>query len=347
MQVSPINFCARFRYEIEKEGGLSDAEADSEMLNAEKARNSHVRVPQYYSDGYILRYRTNGENPDYQTNPMNDKHLDWLFTEFYKMDKANINHRSLDREHIFLNPNGRIELDCFRYAVPFIEKDSSKTYNLPDFIPPSNQPNYEASALTNYISQMSNKKEAIEFLKKYISKSAILHSVKARIANTLEQKDYENLLGRVFKNPDDKMADLYFDKVQFLNQRKLAKDMYHQGVKNGITADRDKCTQSVLTYIDTIELLRDYALKATIRKAETKDEDKKTYYDYEVESAKYYADSYLKEIRLMLSRDMEYVDNDYARYIYDIFNDIEGAIFDNKTRYIDEFKKLCKIAHQI
>ena len=171
MQINPVSFCAKYRYEIEKEGGLTDYEVDSEMLNAIQARKASINIPPYYTDGYTFTFRTKGDNADYTNNPITQKHMNWLFTELYKMDKANINHRSLDSENVFLAPDGKVELTHFRDAVPFIDKNSAKSYDLPDFIPPSNQPNYEASALAKYINQMSTMQEATDFLKTYMEKA--------------------------------------------------------------------------------------------------------------------------------------------------------------------------------
>ena len=148
----------------------------------------------------------------------------------------------------------------------------------------------------------------------------------------------------MFKNPDDKMADLYLDKIEFLNQRKLAKDEWENNSDAGQILNMKKCKQSVLTCLDAVELLKKYALKATVYKIQTKDEDKKAYYDYEVESAKYYTDLYLKEIHFMASRVLTHSNNDMARYIDNIFRDMEEADFDHKASFIKEFRELYTIS---
>ena len=205
---------------------------------------------------------------------------------------------------------------------------------------------------------MPNKQEAIKFLKTYMAKSSFFHTTKARIALNQEQKDYETLLGRVFKNPDDKMADLYFDKIEFLNQQKLAQTQWQKGHGElGHDFDKDMCLKSVLTYFETLDLLKNYALKATVRKVQTKDEDKKAYYAYEVESAKFYTDLYLKNIRDMINMNLSENDDGsenvypisekYRGYVDDCYKNAQRADFDHKKKYIDSYKKIYEIACQI
>ena len=306
MNIHPISFGAAFTVKQGPKSGIDAAGMNKEVIVAEKARQIGIDVPTY---NIALNYETKGETASYPANKIEEKHFASLFKNLFLMDKNNLNHNDLDIGHVFYSDDGTVEIDCFRFSSPFIE-NRTKKYSLPDFMLPTNQINYENASLGLYVAQIPEKEEKREFIKSYLRASVNYHQNKAQLIkfsqnHTPEMLGYEVVQARVFQNPDDEMADLMLQKLDFLKKQRLAFTEWDEG--NGAcghTFSKERRLNSIPMYLDAVKSAIDYSNKATELASKTSYSQEK-YYNYEAKVGEYFANTYLSWVEGMANWNFE------------------------------------------
>ena len=348
MNILPISFGASF---IIKQAPLSGIDANGitkEIIDSERARQIGVSVPQY---NITASYETKGEIATFPSNKIEEKHFNSLFKNLFLMDKNNLNHNDLDIGHIFYSDDGTVEIDCFRFSSPFIE-NKKKKYSLPDFMMPTNQLNYENASLSLYVMQIPNQKDRIEFIKSYLKASANYHADKANyIINnhssnyTCEMLHYEAILEKVLQNPDDEMANLMLQKLDFLAKQRLAFTEWDEGDGAcGHPFSKKRRLNSIPLYLDAVKSAIEYSNNSSELSSVTSG-DKSKYYEFEAKTGEYFANTYLTWIKEMA--DWNFTDtrvsplnNESKEELSQSYKAILDATLSEKPKKIDEYIKL-------
>ncbi|MBQ8475778.1 hypothetical protein IJ531_01820, partial [bacterium] len=304
MQINPISFLgehAIFSGVELPNSSVSYLDMAHELAYTDMASQFNIDVPKYFAS---LSYETQGEPARYPVVKITREHLQNVFKNLFIMDKNNFSHNDLDIAHIFYGSEGKVEFDCFRFADAFVKK-SNKQYNLPDFMVPSNQINYECASLGAYIDTFSNETAKNNFLRSYLEESADYHKKKAEIAATPEMAEYETLQSEVLQDVDDRMIDLLNDRLNFLYQQRKAFTEWDEG--HGACQhkfDRQRCINSIPEYLKAAQMAIDYMGKAMFLSSMEKG-DKAKYYEYEAQTGEYFANKYLEWIEGMANYNFE------------------------------------------
>ena len=222
MQVSPISFASRHRV-VANKGGVSEREIKKEFDMAQNARSIGVNVPEY--NIAYFRYRTEGRKANPQRNPITSEHLDSVFKNIALMDKNGINHNDLDIEHIYYGKNGKVEIDCFRFA----DRLKIGSPILPEFMAPTNLLNYEAASIAPYVNEFYDDETRNSFVSDYLEATSKFHKEKSeQIAQDMIDKgkdssfstamlNYETLKADMTQDPDAQMVFLMLHKILLIN----------------------------------------------------------------------------------------------------------------------------------
>lgn len=348
MSIHPISFGAAFTVKQGPKSGIDAAGMNKEVIVAEKARQIGINVPTY---NIALNYETKGETASYPANKIEQKHFSALFKSLFLMDKNNLNHNDLDIGHVFYSEDGSVEFDCFRFSSPFIE-NKTKKYSLPDFMMPTNQINYENASLSLYVAQIPTQEEKREFIKSYLRASREYHKNKANLMLSdsatnypSDMKLYELVQEWVFIKPDDKMADLMLQKLDFLRKQRLAFTEWDEG--NGACGhefDKERRLDSIPMYLDAVKSAIDYSNKAAQLSDKTSYSEEK-YYNFEAKLGEYFANTYLSWIEGMADwnfrdeRVMPLIEEEREE-LSASYKEILNAQLSEKPAKIDEYLKL-------
>lgn len=348
MHIQPISFGASFTVKQGKSSGIDADGMNKEVIVTDMARQIGVNVPTY---NISLTYETKGEPASFPLNKIEEKHFASLFKNLFLMDKNNLNHNDLDIGHVFYSDDGSVEFDCFRFSSPFVE-NSQKKYSLPDFIMPTNQINYENASLSLYVAQIPDKEEKREFIKSYLKASRNYHKDKAnlmiqnsRINYPSEMKLYELVQEWVFIKPDNKMADLMIQKLDFFAKQRQAFTEWDEG--NGAcghTFSKERRLNAIPMYLDAVKSAIEYSIKARELSSKTNYSESK-YYDYESKLGEYFANTYLSWIEGMSDwnfRDerVQPLNDDEREELSASYKKILEANLSEKPAQIDEYLKL-------
>lgn len=122
MLISPINFASvnftgKIKY-LSGHGATKEEryrDLESELKLACIARRAGVDAPNYravpvseHKDGINVKYEVHGEAANIKTNPITPKHLDNLFTNFYRMEEVGFCHGYLVDRYVLFGENGRV-----------------------------------------------------------------------------------------------------------------------------------------------------------------------------------------------------------------------------------------------
>lgn len=304
MRVTSISFGANFSINSDSNRyGMNRNDLAKEVIAAKYARDLGVSVPDY---GITISYDTKGEVASYPNNKIGTKHFDKLFKNLYIMDTNNQNHNDLDIGHVFYSDDGLVEFDCFRFSSPFVV-NSNRKYDLPAFMMPTNQVNYENASLGLYVEQIPDKKEKMAFLKDYLKASSVYHQEKADylLSNrskilTEDMYDYESVQADVLRNPDDEMAELLQYRLDFLTKQRRAFTEFDEG--NGSFGHEFSAKRRVVSipmYFDAVNAAFEYQKKAQELSDKADSSQKRKYYQYESQFGNFFANTYLTWIKGM------------------------------------------------
>lgn len=348
MSIQPISFGASFTVKQGQSSGIDATGMNKEVIVADKARQIGVDVPTY---NISLSYETKGEPASFPANKIEEKHFASLFKNLFLMDKNNLNHNDLDIGHVFYSDDGRVEFDCFRFSSPFIE-NKTKKYSLPDFVMPTNQINYENASLSLYVAQIPDQEEKRDFVKSYLRASREYHKNKVNLMLSdsdtnypSDMKLYELTQEWVFLKPDDEMADLMIQKLDFFAKQRLAFTEWDEG--NGAcghTFSKERRLNSIPMYLDAAKSAIEYSNKAAELSAKTSYSTSK-YYDYESKLGEYFANTYLSWIEGMADwnfRDerVKPLSEEERQELSTTYKDILNSELSEKPAKIDEYLKL-------
>lgn len=349
MLVPPISFKANFNFHVGDSSGIDKEQMLKEINTANTARNSGVSVPQYQIG---IQYKTNGEIANYPNNKITKEHLRSLFKNIYLLDTLNISHNDLDIGHVFYSKNGEVELDCFRFSSPFTN-NNEKLYNLPSFMMPTNQVNYENAGLCFYVEQIPTKEEKINFLKAYLKESHTYHRNKANYATEHQDKfspemiKYETILAETLENPDNKMAELMLDKLDFLIKQRRAFTEWDEG--NGACGhpfNKERRLNSIPMYFESIKSAINYSQKAQ-ELSLNEDGNKAKYYEYEAKIGEYFANMYISWVSGMANYNFEDtrvtpLPEKERNELKEQYSKIINADFDKKEDEINSYLEMYK-----
>lgn len=197
---------------------------------------------------YLLSTKVDGVSASPLKNPWKAKHLKSLFDTFFQLDKEGIIHGDLNNGNIKLTSGGKVNLLDFQYAYKIPENEHFKEkeeIHLPGFIYPQNSQMFETAALAHYLKRTSNKTQAKEFLRLYLSEKSKYHQKRydfleekekaARYGdyNTFNQaKAFEKAQEIVFQNPSDNVIKIEAKKIQFLSSFRQAYRHLDQNIKH-------------------------------------------------------------------------------------------------------------------
>ena len=357
MKIRNISFGANFSLKVGDKNKTTQAQIKNEINLTQLARDIGVSAPKYevlYAP-VLLTYQTKGEVANYQTNPIQKKHFPKLFNNIYLLDISNISHNDLEMTHCFYCEDGDVEFDCFRFGNYFIKGE----INLPPFEMPNNLTNYENNSLAFYAEQIPDNQSKTSFLKDYLKASSVYHQKRAsyiqerlgKSANsgvilTKEMLKTEQIRSQMCQNPSDDMASLLLKKLEFGGKQRKAFTLWDEG--NGACGhefSKEKRIESIVEYLDSIKLGIEFVKMAQDLSAKSTDELEKQYYDLEIETGKYFVDTYLNWVSGMA--DYNFVDlnvcpkpNETREILKNAYNKILIADYNSKTNAINEYTKL-------
>jgi len=350
MKINPISFGAWHLVAENKNKGVQKQDVKNEFKMARMAREAGVEVPEYEITAF--HYEIKGKKANLNTNPITTNHLANVFKNLYLMDKNGISHNDLDIEHIFYGEDGNVEIDCFRFA----DKFKKGQMNLPDFMAPTNQINYEAASLSAYISDFYNDNDSRNmFLAEYLKESSKFHKKRSEyiaddlIKNadntkfTLGMLDYEVLCADKLQEPDFWTLFLFIQKLDFLGKQRRAFTEWDEG--NGACGHEfnpERREESIPMYLDAVESAIVYSKMAENMSNDAQGRDS-LYFEYEAKVGEYFANTYLSWIRGMANWNFEDekmqndVDEEKRVELDEKFKKIIDAPLDEKSDLIKDY----------
>ncbi|MBQ8636203.1 hypothetical protein IJ425_08645 [bacterium] len=353
MLVNPISFMAKHRVVVGKKG-VTENEIKNEYSMAQNARNIGVGVPEY-SVAY-LKYNTEGKKANPNTNPITKEHLDSVFKNIYLMDKNGINHNDLDIQHVYYGNEGKVEIDCFRFADRFKRNNPA----LPDFFAPTNQINYETASIAPYVEKFYSQDSRNLFVSDYLEASSKFHKKRSEyMAQDILEKgensefstkmlNYEILKADVTENPDNQMVFLMLQKLDFLGKQRRAFTKWDES--NGACGHEfslEGRIDSIPMYLDAVESAINYSQMAKELSKENQGR-RALYFDYESQLGEFYANTYLSWIKGMANwnfeddRMLSDVDEQTRNMLNDDFQAIIDADLADKKEAMSNYLKLYK-----
>jgi len=256
------------------------AELDKEAAQAQKARGYDINVPSYKikttEDGHVkqIRYKTEGDTADVETNPIKRKHFRSLFKNLYYLDRAGIFHNDLDKSHIFFRDDGQVELDCFRYSVNFYKarggmlEGNDGSIRTPDFMFPSNEDCFKEQCLAGYVENLEENDKDY-FIRLYLRNSSEYHNrraellVKRGFSPLGKTVQYETIQSEVFANPSYQVVNYEIDKLKaYKSKREAFTEWDEGGGACGHEISPERRFNAILMHLDCIDdtmVLRDEA----------------------------------------------------------------------------------------
>lgn len=126
---------------------------------------------------FLLSTLMRGKPANVWSNPFEEKHIDRLLRNLYRLDKTQIIHCDLCRSNLLLDTNFDVNIidyqwgEKFNYSYPYANYLLENSF-FPPFEMPNNATMFETAALPGYLKSMS-KANAEEFLCKYLKNKAI------------------------------------------------------------------------------------------------------------------------------------------------------------------------------
>ncbi len=325
MHIAPVSFTGQtkylYGYGTSKEERYRDL--DKELKQAWTARKegidaapNYMALPIMNKKGQELsfKYIVNGEPANVKDNPISETHLKNLFTNFYKLEKIGLCHKSLSQNNVFYDDKGKVEIGSMKNAQPFVEmKDGGyiheEDYNLPSCAFPSNADSYELNGLCYYIADFDDDNEEIDFVRKYLQQKSVYHDVRADFlvnqgfsaaSPTVVMEDIKSI---VFDNPSDEVVEYTKDKLELFALNKEAKHLWYKGNKfvNGKAKPKERFA-SVILMLEALRLSASLN-KRTKELSETSDNDAESYY-FALEN------EYLKSLEAEIFNDVQIYGDD-------------------------------------
>lgn len=307
--INSLSFRAKYSFGIKPDVSGDEFirqqnELDKEARQAQKARKKGVNVPKYKitrtdNGKYIrqIRYETKGEIPDIENNPLRYKHLRKLFDNLYFMDRAGIFHNDLDKSHIFLEKDGGVEFDCFKYSVDFYKKRNGElkgndgSIRTPEFMFPSNEDTFKEHFLGGYIDEM-DEDDRYYFVKNYLT---MRHNYHYRRGDLLVNRgfplnsktvQYEDIQAEVFLNPSNQVVNYEIKKLEAYGlKRKAFAEWDEGGGACGHEIKPKRRFNAILLNLDCIYEVMELRDEARILSNHAQTEAERKYFAFEEELA--------------------------------------------------------------
>lgn len=292
-------------------------ELSNDVNKAFRARKASVDVPAYKAispandPSTYVYYTIKGEPADPVKNPIKEEHLKKLFVNLFILDRLGIYHNDLDTNHVFFSDKGKVEIDCFRYAFDF-QNSPKKGFDLkgdkvrrPSYMMPSNEDGFEYANLGEYFSKLPSYQKD-EFLKGYLKARSDYHE--SRAALLIEQGfdpssktvRYEELQGKVFKEPSFEVLNYTRDKLELNGKRRAAFTLWDEGGGAcGHEINPLMRFNSILSYINALGSAMKLRDEANALSTVAKSEDEQEFFALEKDYADYWVNNLYNDTKDM------------------------------------------------
>ncbi len=347
------------------------AELDREAIQAQKAREKGVSVPnyrvKYTKDGEHverIRYEADGDIIDVDDNPLKSKHYGSLFKNLYYMDRAGIFHNDLDKSHIFFKKDGSVEFDCFRYSVNFFHKydgtikGNDGSIRTPDFMMPSNEDTFKEHFLGEYVNNLDEDRK-YNFVKSYLKHSSSYHAKRAELLLKrgfyLHNKavEYEDVQAEALLEPSNQIINYEINKLDNYAQKRAAFTEWDEG---GGAGDNEVSPQrrfnAILLYLDCLDSAVELRNEAKYLSMYARTPLEREYFKFETEFAQKRLDNLYNDTKGMgawnFNDDKNGIylgDRDEKQFFLDLYDEIDTSgvdttnIKDVKEYYTDLIKE--------
>jgi len=279
-----------------------------EDINREKAQTARakkfgVSAPEYTTrldrnnDIVSIEYSVKGDVADPKTNAISKKHLKSLFKNFYQMDRAGLFHNDFDKSHVFLDRDGGVEFDCFRYSFNFTKKPDGTllgndgSIRVQDYVMPSNENAFEEQYLGEYVSGIENDTQKRDFVKNYLREKSYYHKKRADMLihrgfdPSSKTVEYENIQSKALENPTEETVSYTIDKLETFRQKRAAFTEWDEGGGAcGHKVDPDRRFKAVDMHFDCIIAAAETRDRAKSIAEHSNDETLSEYFTFETEN---------------------------------------------------------------
>jgi len=332
-----------FNSNLERHVIPNDEKTKKEIKISEHARKEGVTTPKIVNGMYY----TKGTKANIKTSPIQNKHLEDILKNILIMDIAEIYHGDLEKEHVFYLKDGTVEVDCFRFGEvkSFDEKAFADrlAWQFPNEYGLANLIDYENYCLGDYLEQIKNNNQKLDFVQNYLKISSHFHSKKA--FNLIHAKadkkliQFEELQARLYKNPDKNIVELIKDRIEFKYlERKAFTDWDEGGGACNHEINNNTAIKGLFKYYDAwVECIK-YQEKLENIKKKTKNKDKLELLNYMELYSNHWQKNYNNMIRGMSECS---VNPKYEKNI--LFRNIPK---EDRDKFLEKFDKISSIENR-